>query len=260
MTGKLLTPERSLTPRLPLPGQLDIWLVRRPRLKTVAELLDLSDLSDTERRRTASFVRLADAATYACAHVALRRLLGAYLGLPPRDVPFVREPCPGCAGPHGRPAVAHPDPPLHFSLAHSHGMAAVAVSHKVTGIDVQRLPRADTVELCTPSLHPQEQAELADLDTEERRTAFGRTWTRKEAYLKALGTGLSRDPAQDYLGSDPRRRPAGWTVLDLQSGPRHHAAVAVLGAPPDRLTLRRLPTSALYPGATVDLDADGTTT
>ncbi|MEW2635797.1 4'-phosphopantetheinyl transferase superfamily protein [Streptomyces sp. NPDC048389] len=261
MTGDLLVREQSPTtrPRLPAPGQLDVWLVRRPRLDATTELLDLSDLSDAERRRTASFVRPTDGVTYACAHVALRRLLGAYLELPPRNVPFVRQPCPGCAEPHGRPAVAHPDPPVHFSLAHSHGMAVVAVCRTVVGADVERLPRAETVEVCTPSLHPGEQAELEPLDTEERRAAFGRVWTRKEAYLKALGTGLSRDPAQDYLGADPHRRPAGWTLLDLHCGPRHNAAVAVRGGPPERVAVRWLPAASLSADGSVDLDADGTT-
>ncbi|MFF3984053.1 4'-phosphopantetheinyl transferase family protein [Streptomyces sp. NPDC001797] len=249
----------AAAPRLPAAGLLDVWLVRRAALETAADLLDLSELSEAERRRTASFVRPADGVTYASAHVALRRLLGGYLGLPPQDVPFVREPCPGCAEPHGRPAVAHPDPPLHFSLAHSHGMAVVAVSRTVVGADVERLPRAETVEVCTPALHPGEQAELAALgDAGERRAAFGRLWTRKEAYLKALGTGLSRDPGHDYLGADPQRRPAGWTLLDLPSGPRHNAAVAVRGAAPEQVTVRWVPPAALYAGETVDLDADGT--
>ncbi|MGW1544511.1 4'-phosphopantetheinyl transferase family protein [Streptomyces sp. NPDC002309] len=246
--------------RLPAPGQLDVWLVRRPRLEAAAELLDLSELDEAERRRTASFVRPTDGITYASAHVALRRLLGGYLGLAARAVPFVREPCPGCGGPHGRPAVAHPDPPLHFSLAHSHGVAVVAVAATVLGADVERLPRDETVEVCSPALHPGEQRELAGLPPEERRALFGRMWTRKEAYLKALGTGLSRDPGQDYLGADRRRRPAGWTLLDLPSGPRHNAAVAVLGGAPDRVTVRWVPPTALYAGGTVDLDTDGMTT
>ncbi|MET9775314.1 4'-phosphopantetheinyl transferase superfamily protein [Streptomyces sp. NPDC006367] len=250
----------ATAPRLPVPGHLDVWLVRRPRLGTAAGTLALGELSEPERRRTASFVRPADGVTYASAHIALRRLLGAYLGLPAADVPFVREPCPGCAGPHGRPAVRHPDPPLHFSLAHSHGMAVVAVSRVVLGVDVERLPRPETVEVCTAALHPDEQSELAELGTEERCLAFGRIWSRKEAYLKALGTGLSRDPALDYLGADQGRRPAGWTLLDLASGLRHNAAVAVRGAPPERVRVRWLPPTTTHVDGAVDLAADGVTT
>ncbi|WP_371670870.1 4'-phosphopantetheinyl transferase superfamily protein [Streptomyces sp. NBC_00289] len=257
MSGDLLVRGGPATDaaRLPVPGRLDVWLLRRPRLDSAAEQLELTELSDAERRRTASFVRPTDGITYASAHVALRRLLGAYLGRAPRDVPFVREPCPGCAKPHGRPAVAHPGPPLHFSLAHSHGMAAIAVSTTVIGVDVERLPRDETVEVCAPALHPGEREELAGLAGQAKREAFGRMWTRKEAYLKALGTGLSRDPGQDYLGSDAHRRPAGWTLLDLPAGPRHNAAVAVLGTEAPRVGVRWLPPEALFAGGTVDLDA-----
>nr|WP_155073815.1 4'-phosphopantetheinyl transferase superfamily protein [Streptomyces taklimakanensis] len=226
---------------MPAAGRLDVWLIRRPSLDIAWDVLDPSDLSDAERKRAASFVRPRDAVTYLSAHIALRRLLGAYLRVPPREVAFVREPCPGCAEPHGRPAVAFPSPPLHFSLAHSHGMAAVAVSTAVVGVDVERLPRDETVEVCTPALHPGERAELESAPPEGRRELFGRIWTRKEAYLKALGTGLSRDPALDYLGTDPGRRPPGWTVLDVPCGPRHNAAVVVRGDSPVRPVVRRLP-------------------
>ncbi|MCB5170201.1 4'-phosphopantetheinyl transferase superfamily protein [Streptomyces bambusae] len=258
MTGRaaLLAEPEPRADALPAQDGLDVWLVRRPHPDRAADL-EMDELSEAERKRAATFVRPTDGITYASAHIALRRLLGAYLGMAAADVPFVREPCPGCREPHGRPAVTHPDPPLHFSLAHSHGMAAIAVSKTVVGIDVERLPRDETVEVCTPALHPGERRELEDAGTEERREIFGRVWTRKEAYLKALGTGLSRDPAEDYLGAEAHRRPAGWTLLDIPAGPRHNAAVAVLGDRPGHITVRRLPGEALYAGGTVDLRPQG---
>ncbi|MFT9788096.1 4'-phosphopantetheinyl transferase family protein [Streptomyces rhizosphaericola] len=202
-----------------------------------------SGLSAAELRRAASFARAGDGDVYATAHAALRRLLGGYLGRPPAGLTFVREPCPGCSGPHGRPAVVQTDdaPALHFSLAHSRGLVAVAVAPRVIGVDVERLPSTGTVEACARALHTRERAELAAVPPEERQAYFGRLWTRKEAYLKALGTGLSRHPRIDYLGADLRRRPARWTVLDLPAGPEHTAAVAVDGARPDRVTVRWLP-------------------
>ncbi|MBK3589875.1 4'-phosphopantetheinyl transferase superfamily protein, partial [Streptomyces sp. MBT57] len=171
---------------------------------------------------------------------------------PPAALTFVREPCPGCAGPHGRPAVvqAGGGPPLHFSLAHSRGLIAVAVAPRVIGVDVERLPSPETVEACARALHPGEQAELAAAPPGERRAHFGRLWTRKEAYLKALGTGLSRHPRTDYLGSDLRRRPARWAVLDLPAGPEHAAAIAVPGDRPDHVTVRWLPAGLPYGGDT----------
>ena len=232
---------------------LDVWLIRRPKLDVAPGTLDLSELDDAERRRAASFIRPSDGITYASAHIALRRLLGGYLGVPPEDVTFVREPCPGCGDPHGRPAVAYPSPPLHFSLAHSQGMAAVGVAATPLGIDVERLPREQTVEVCTPALHPDERAELAAVDADGRRLLFGQLWTRKEAYLKGIGTGLSRLPAQDYLGAEPAGRPPGWTILDLPAGPRHQAAVAVRRDDPVTPALRWLPFEALCAGGTVDV-------
>ncbi|WP_367141074.1 MULTISPECIES: 4'-phosphopantetheinyl transferase family protein [Streptomyces] len=237
-------------------GALDLWLVRRPANGS-EDRLDLTDLDAAERKRAASFIRPTDGLTYAAAHIALRRLLGVYLDIPPPQVTFLREPCPGCGEPHGRPAVATPHQPrLHFSLSHSHGMALVGVADRPVGVDVERLPRPATVDACTPALHPGEQQELGALDPGERQEAFGRLWTRKEAFLKGIGTGLSRGPSLDYLGADPARRPSGWTVLDLPCGPRHNGAVALKGGPPTASRLRLLPDGALFAGGTEALRAE----
>lgn len=271
-------PAPDPVPTRPAPGHVDVWLVRPPLpgrppadhhtpwpsgpshtprpsgpshatqppgLSTASQP---PGLSAAELRRAASFARPADRAAYATAHTALRQLLGGYLDRPPGALTFVREPCPGCAGPHGRPAViqAGGGPPLHFSLAHSRGLIAVAVAPRVIGVDVERLPSPETVEACARALHPGEQAELAAAPPGERRAHFGRLWTRKEAYLKALGTGLSRHPRTDYLGSDLSRRPARWAVLDLPAGPEHAAAIAVPGDRPDHITVRWLPAGLPY--------------
>jgi 4'-phosphopantetheinyl transferase len=237
----------------PEPGAawLDVWLLRLPGPDRIAPLLDPSELDARERRRGESFVRRRDAVLYLSAHIAARRVLGAYLDLPPERVPFVRAPCPGCGEPHGRPEVAHPDPPLRFSLSHSSGMVLLAVSSALTGADVELTPRPGTVEVCAPSLHPGEQAELAETAEAGRPEAFGRIWTRKEAYLKGLGTGLSRPPALDYLGADRARRPPGWSVLDLPCAPGYNAAVALRAGLAEPSTVHRLPVATLLPGGGV---------
>ncbi|MFD3572206.1 4'-phosphopantetheinyl transferase superfamily protein [Streptomyces sp. NPDC058667] len=89
---------------------------------------------------------------------------------------------------------------------------------------------------------------------------FARLWTRKEAYLKALGTGLSRHPRIDYLGSDLRRRPARWAVLDLPAGPGHAAAIAVPGDRPEHVTVRRLTAEPPYGDAGQATDPGSTIT
>ncbi|MEU6056335.1 4'-phosphopantetheinyl transferase superfamily protein [Streptomyces xanthochromogenes] len=229
---------------------LDVWLLRLPRHDQIAHLLDRSELDDRERHRGASFLRPADAVLYLSAHIALRRVLAPYLQQAPEQIPFVREPCPGCGGPHGRPAVAVPDPPVHFSLSHSRGMALVAVASAPVGADVERVPRSDTVDICARSLHPDEQRELAAVAPEERHGAFGRIWTRKEAYLKGLGTGLSRQPSLDYLGADTGRRPAGWSVIDLSCAPHHNGAIAVAAPLTGPSAVHRLPVRVLFDGGT----------
>ncbi|WP_324290404.1 4'-phosphopantetheinyl transferase family protein [Streptomyces sp. H27-H1] len=77
-------------------------------------------------------------------------------------------------------------------------------------------------------LHPREAAELASLSPGERSAAFTRVWTRKEAYLKGLGVGLSGNPAADYVGSGavPTRLP-GWTLTDVLVPEGHRAALAL---------------------------------
>lgn len=236
-------------------GHIDLWLLRQPDRDAVTGTLDLSELDDSELNRTSLCRRKPNGFLYTSAHIALRRLLGAYLDVPPRDLRFVREPCPGCGEPHGRPAVSTPSPPLHFSLSHSTGMVMIGVAATPIGVDVEKLPGPETVEMCTPAFHPAERAELESLPDEARRAAFGQLWTRKEAYLKALGTGLSRALDADYLGGDPARHPAGWTVLDTSCGPGHTAAAAVLGVTPTSVGRRWLRMEWLYEGGAVDITA-----
>lgn len=228
-------------------GQLDLWLTRQPPAGTARTSLALYELDNEERRRAESFLHPANRLLYTTAHIARRRLLGAYLGVPPQEVRFIREKCPGCGEPHGRPAVAG-TPPLHFSLSHSSGLALIGIAAAPVGVDVQKLPGAETVELCSPALHPAERTELERLPAHSRRVLFGRLWTRKEAYLKGIGTGLSRDPAADYLGDGGHgtpERPPGWTVIDVPCGTDHAAAAAVLGDAP-RTTVRWFPQEWLY--------------
>ncbi|MFD5268543.1 4'-phosphopantetheinyl transferase family protein [Streptomyces sp. NPDC058335] len=232
-----------------------LWLVRLPTPHATGLRLAVDELDAGERARAASFLRPRDALLWIAAHIALRRLLAATLGLTPQEVAYDREPCRGCGGPHGRP-VLRPgpgarggEPAVHFSLSHSGGRALVAVAAAPVGVDIQRTPPARTAQVCVHRLHPGERAELEDLPPDRLGAAFGQLWARKEAYLKGIGTGLERPPRADYLGTPGqgrRLRPPGWTVLDLRCGPAHSAAVAVRGTPADRCPVHPLPARWLY--------------
>lgn len=166
---------------------------------------------------------------YAVAHVALRRLLGAYLVIPPEEVALTRGACPLCAEPHGRPEVA--GNPLHFSLSHSGDLALLGFAATPVGVDTEQVPAPKVVKELAGSLHPRETAELAALPYGDRPVAFARAWARKEAYLKGTGTGLAVSPAADYVGTGalPGAQPPGWKLADVPVGGTHAAAVAYRG-------------------------------
>ncbi|RAG86586.1 4-phosphopantetheinyl transferase [Streptacidiphilus pinicola] len=162
----------------------------------------------------------------------MRTVLAARTGIPAADLRFDREPCPCCGAPHGRPRLASSvvgsEP--EFSLSHGGDLVLIglAPAGRPIGVDVERLPRADTVRETMTTLHPAEQAELAAAPGGPSPEGFARIWTRKEAYLKALGTGLGRDPSLDYVGeSSPASLPPGWTLSTLPARADHAAAFAV---------------------------------
>ncbi|MFF5639800.1 4'-phosphopantetheinyl transferase family protein [Streptomyces sp. NPDC012825] len=210
-------------------ARLDVWLVRVNEQRPDTLSLALEELDGRERERAERFVGAGDRLRYLAAHIALRRVLALHTGTAPGELRFTRSTCPACGGPHGRPALADETLPVHFSLSHSHGLVLVAVAAAPVGADIQRLPGGGTVEACLPALHPAERAEVERRPEGVRPGEFGRLWTRKEAYLKGIGTGLAHGTSSDYLGADTRGRPPGWTVLDLDlpEDRAYAAAVAV---------------------------------
>ncbi|MEU3407307.1 4'-phosphopantetheinyl transferase superfamily protein [Streptomyces sp. NPDC006670] len=183
-------------------------------------------LDADERKRAARLVRADDRRTYLASHLGLRVLLGSYLGTAPEEVRLVREDCPNCGGPHGRPAVAGGG--VHFSLSHSHGLAYLAFAAVPVGVDVEALPGAAAVADVLSSLHPAEVAEIGDLPEDGRRVALARVWSRKEACLKATGAGLANGLVEPYVGAAPTpARVPGWTLRDLPAPPAYAAALAL---------------------------------
>ncbi|MGW8700655.1 4'-phosphopantetheinyl transferase family protein [Streptomyces eurythermus] len=207
-----------------------LWVVRAPAPDAPPDAALLGVLDPVERRRAAALRRPADRALYVAAHGTLRRLLGDRLGLPPAEVALTRLPCPGCGGPHGRPAVAGPaGDRLHFSLAHTAGLALLALAGRPVGVDVERVPGPRLAEDAARALHHAERAELARLPPGARPGAFAHCWTRKEAYGKATGEGLSGEALRGlYLGTGPRPATVpGWRVTDVEVPPGWAAACAV---------------------------------
>jgi len=155
----------------------------------------------------------------------VRDVLAGYLGSEPEIE----------VGLHGRPALRSGE--LQFNLSHSQGLAAVAVSavHAV-GVDVERpRPRLDPLRFAERFLAPAEAAALTALPAAERPEALVQLWTAKEAYLKALGTGLTVPPRSftidgtSVVSTHDASPPADWSLATLELPTEHYGSVALRG-------------------------------
>ena len=118
----------------------------------------------------------------------LRTLLGLYLNIPPAQLHFRYNA-------YGKPSLELPHTTLHFNISHSHELALFAFSqHRELGVDVEFMDRdIDYNELAQHTFSPCEAAIVTALSGDAKRQAFFSCWTRKEAYIKARGMGVSLD-------------------------------------------------------------------
>jgi 4'-phosphopantetheinyl transferase len=198
----------SAPTRLPAPPPFELWQVNlaQPVDEADRELLDAN-----ERARSARFHFDRDRGRYVVAHAALRRLLAQRTG---RDVAsLVIE-----AGQYGKPALADA-PRCAFSLSHSDELALVALADDGDiGVDLERVRSLSDIEgLERQCLTLHERHELAGLAPDARSLAFLRRWTRKEACLKALGTGLHIEPSTFAVSGDDGPQEV---CISTISGPR----------------------------------------
>jgi 4'-phosphopantetheinyl transferase len=176
-------------------------------------------LSEDERERAARFHFERDRIRYIAGRAQLRMLLADYLDASPRELVFQY-------GANNKPSLAGPGP--RFNLSHSGGLVLYAVCAEVElGVDV---------ELCNPDFAgeripehffaPDEVLALRSLPEHLQARGFLELWTRKEAFIKARGDGLSLalDSFSVTLGRDRPRlvrtrwsqsEPNRWSFLDL---------------------------------------------
>ena len=173
------------------PDAVHVW---RVPLESSASLDHAwSVLSDEERGRARRFVQEHHRRRFVAAHAGLRRILAGYVACAPGDLAFA-------AGPHGKPALTGPDVEsarrLQFNLSHSADLALVAVAwERPVGVDLERWERdMDHLELAERFFSPVERESLRALAARRDDLVHGffAAWSRKEAYLKALGHGVTR--------------------------------------------------------------------
>jgi len=191
------------------------------------------ELLSAEEREKASRYRVERPRTeFIMTRSALRSLLAHYLGISPETVRFRYNE-------QGKP---HLDgaADLQFNVSHTDGLALMAFAqHRDVGVDVEKCPAtSDVRKLAERFFSLREREELGKLDGEELQAAFLRCWTRKEAYIKASGEGLSLplhqfdvsiapDEQDALLATRPVADEANrWTVCNVHVGEGYAAALA----------------------------------
>lgn len=206
------------------------------------KLLEL--LGDEERARHARFRFDRDRDIYLVAHALVRRMLARFSGAAPDALVFA-------AGVHGRPEISAPEAArvFRFNLSHTQGLVACGVCRRVDiGVDVEYVERK--VELLSVGRHvfsPVENAGLAALDGAAQRERFFELWTLKEAYIKAIGKGLSAplraitfdptrpDPVPVTFGPEVADDRSRWCLRRFVVGREHRLALALEAEPDARV-------------------------
>lgn len=217
--------------------EIHVWRAALDSLGTSLASLQ-ETLSPDERARAAQFRFLRDRQRFIVARGVLRNILARYLRREPAGLKFSHNSS-------GKPALAGESgaSTLHFNLSHSHGLALFGVAmEREVGIDLERI-RTDfaSEEVAQRFFSPRDVAALAAFPASQRQEAFFDCWTRKEAFAKARGEGLSilLDPFDASVGpekpaavrrtEDDPPEVARWRLERLAPGSGYAATLAAEG-------------------------------
>jgi 4'-phosphopantetheinyl transferase len=221
--------------RVPLgPDEIHLWLISLARPPLPLPTLQKT-LSSDERERASRFHFNRDQRRYVTSRGVLRAILASYLDLDPVTLSFQYSP-------HGKPSLL-PAAELRFNLSRSDEQLLVAVNlNRDIGVDVECLrPMSDLDAIARRFFAPAEAARLASLPDAVRVRAFFECWTRKEAFIKAVGEGLSMPLDSFEVAFGPEMTPAllgvrgsevaarRWSLWGLDPASDVLAAVAVEG-------------------------------
>jgi 4'-phosphopantetheinyl transferase len=199
---------------IPPDGTVDLWLIDlasdADTLSAMWPALDAAEKARADRLATPTLRR-----RFVAGHTNVRAILAWYLGLTPATVPFVRD-----RG--GKPHVS--GDPLAFNVSHSDELTVCAVaSGGRLGVDIERVRFvADAEGLADRFFSRGESDEIRRRPADARHRAFLDTWTRKEAFVKATGEGLSR-PLDSFDVTTPS---AGWWMRACAPAPGYVGSVA----------------------------------
>jgi 4'-phosphopantetheinyl transferase len=223
-------------PELPC-AEVHVWRVSLRQGPGVLESL-AATLSPDERRRAGRYHFRKDGESFVVSRGVLRDILGQYLSVSPARIRFTYNE-------FGKPDLCAEvaDAPLRFNVSHAHETALFAItSGREVGVDVEFI-REDFAALDTAErfFSEVEVAALRGLPRGSRTLAFFNCWTRKEAYIKARGEGLSL-PLKQFAVSAAPGEPAAllsaehapdavsrWSLVELHPGPGYVGALAFEG-------------------------------
>ncbi len=220
-----------------LENEVHVWRATLDCLPLHGQALQQS-LSKDERQKSERFHFAHDRHHYVVARGLLRTLLGHYLHLPPAQLCFEYNP-------YGKPMLASTpaQAPLSFNLSHSGGLALYAFArNRAVGVDLERMRTdLDHEQLAEHVFSPNERREFHALPVDQKVEAFFNGLTRKEAYVKARGQGLTLPLDQFDVTLRPNqparllRTPSEplaaqrWSLHALAVAPDYKAALAVEG-------------------------------
>jgi 4'-phosphopantetheinyl transferase len=214
-------------------GAVDLWWEDIDRQTgRIFEFWDI--LSKDERKRAERFRSGLHRERFIFCRGRLREILSGYRDVYPKAIRF-------CKGAGGKPAIASDSPMIRFNLSHSQGFALFAIAYgREVGVDVEVLqPKPKAAALVERFFSFNERAAFRKLQPDQQEAAFFSGWTRKEAFVKALGQGLrfsldrfdvSLDPGdQNALlnVADAPEEVRRWSLRDIDLGPDFRAALAV---------------------------------
>ena len=222
-----------------LGAEVHVWRVSLEQPPRSLERL-LATLSLDEKERAERFHFDRDRNRFIAARGTLRSILGGYLSREPAEIRF-------CYGEHGKPFLEREiaGDKLRFNVSHSHELALFAVTEgRDLGVDLEWI-RPDVAEegIAERFFSADEVRVLRGLPAEIQGEAFFNCWTRKEAYIKAIGEGLSMPLSRFVVSLAPGEAPCllsangsadhsevtRWTFRELSPGTGYKAAVVAEG-------------------------------
>lgn len=213
--------------------QIHVWSINVSNVPENFQNSYYGLLSPNERSRVSKLRFLKDQRTFIIARGVLKKLSGYYLNIDPKMVDFEYEK-------FGKPRYRN-NSPIKFNVSHSGNLILIGFTKDYElGVDIEYIKEDfNMMEIARNFFSKQEIRSLERLPTKEKPIGFYRCWTRKEAIIKAIGTGLSF-PLDSFAVSldhdlnallqtttwNPSEK-KNWTLHSFRPNKKYMAAIAI---------------------------------